>query len=236
MTSIKITVPELKRLCFEKGLSPSGNKPDLVERILNYENSKSNRKKHPKKISAKGSSKSKTKTPKKYKSLPKAVRNSVWVQYLGNENGIGKCLCCGSQIDRGHYECGHVISRNQGGNDTIQNLRPICGSCNKSMSTQNMEEFMKQHGYDQPSNWIGYKKEDDQKFVVNILSDNISKNTSFELNTLSSFDQDQLNQPLLEDSESDNDEDSTDTDDELMENIPKANNTQQFNENCCIII
>lgn len=80
--------------------------------------------------------------------IPATVRNSVWIKYIGNDKGLSKCFCCGYQdIDRGNYECGHVISRSKGGSTNINNLRPICSLCNKSMGTQNMFEFQKKYGF-----------------------------------------------------------------------------------------
>jgi hypothetical protein len=77
-------------------------------------------------------------------SLPAALRNAVWIKYIGNEKGSSVCSCCEyQQIDRGNYECGHVIARAKGGEDHIDNLRPICKLCNTSMGTKNMEEFKK---------------------------------------------------------------------------------------------
>ena len=44
------------------------------------------------------------------------------------------------------FHCGHVISEFNGGNATIDNLRPICPSCNSSMGRTNMDIFMMRHG------------------------------------------------------------------------------------------
>ena len=41
------------------------------------------------------------------------------------------------------YECGHVESEATGGDMSIENLRPICSSCNKSMGIKNMREYIK---------------------------------------------------------------------------------------------
>jgi 5-methylcytosine-specific restriction endonuclease McrA len=44
------------------------------------------------------------------------------------------------------FECGHVISEFNGGTNKLNNLKPICVSCNSSMGTQNMDEFIKNCG------------------------------------------------------------------------------------------
>ena len=44
------------------------------------------------------------------------------------------CFCCNVEpITFANFECGHVQSGVNGGDDKIQNLRPICSLCNKSM-------------------------------------------------------------------------------------------------------
>ena len=74
--------------------------------------------------------------------IPKVLKNAVWDKYIGKEHGIGNCNCCQANIDSKHFECGHVISESKGGELCIENLRPICGLCNKSMGTMDMNEFV----------------------------------------------------------------------------------------------
>lgn len=86
------------------------------------------------------------------KRIPAAVRNAVWNTYIGND--VGKILCfvgCGEYITRGNYECGHVLSEKNNGQITITNLRPICSTCNKSMNTIHMYEFMNLYELQTPS-------------------------------------------------------------------------------------
>lgn len=54
---------------------------------------------------------------------------------------LGNCYVCNKEIDSKHFECGHVVARKKGGEDKLDNLRPICEECNKSMGTQNLQEF-----------------------------------------------------------------------------------------------
>jgi len=80
-------------------------------------------------------------------SIPGTVRNCVWNTYIGDEHKKSSCFCCNSEcISFSNFECGHVIARKNKGLDTVENLRPICSLCNKSMGTQNMITFMKKHG------------------------------------------------------------------------------------------
>lgn len=80
--------------------------------------------------------------------LPAALRNAVWNEYIGSGEGKGICFCCGLEpILRSNYECGHVVSKAKGGNDRLDNLRPVCGMCNKSMGVKNMIEFANECGF-----------------------------------------------------------------------------------------
>jgi 5-methylcytosine-specific restriction endonuclease McrA len=78
-------------------------------------------------------------------SLSQVVRRECWINYLRTipENkGEILCYCCERQlIDAHNFEAGHIISFRNGGSNHANNLRPICGRCNKSMGTQNMDEF-----------------------------------------------------------------------------------------------
>ena len=44
------------------------------------------------------------------------------------------------------FHCGHIISEANGGEIKLDNLRPICHSCNSSMGTVNMDEFIIKYG------------------------------------------------------------------------------------------
>lgn len=85
-----------------------------------------------------------TKTPsRRKKTIPKALRASVWHAYIGQEIGMTKCPCCEtSDITPFNFECGHIMAETKGGSTTIDNLRPICGTCNRSMGTMEMNEFI----------------------------------------------------------------------------------------------
>ena len=75
------------------------------------------------------------------KSIPKSLKILVWNKNIGKEKGIGGCYVCESEIDSKNFECGHIISVKDGGDTNLDNLLPICSSCNKSMGTQNLHEF-----------------------------------------------------------------------------------------------
>jgi hypothetical protein len=79
------------------------------------------------------------------KAPPKYIRELVWKKY----NSIsleGKCYSCGYPVTHSHFEVGHNKALASGGNDDIDNLRPICSDCNKAMgSSMTIEEFKSKH-------------------------------------------------------------------------------------------
>ena len=83
------------------------------------------------------------KKKKRKKKIPQLIREKVWTTYMGNVTS-GKCYCCRTtdlkQLT--NYQCGHVTSEKDGGTLDIGNLRPICGSCNSSMGTKHMRQYM----------------------------------------------------------------------------------------------
>jgi len=81
--------------------------------------------------------------PKKI-SIPIALKIQVWDKCIGLEIGKHKCLCCKTiDIIQMSFHCGHVIPECKGGKTNLSNLKPICQTCNLSMGTKNMDEFMK---------------------------------------------------------------------------------------------
>lgn len=84
---------------------------------------------------------------KKKQTIPKNVRVIVWNHYISEDIIKHKCLCCKKvTICNTNFEVGHVISEKNGGTHEINNLRPICFSCNHSMGTENMIDFVVKYG------------------------------------------------------------------------------------------
>jgi len=82
---------------------------------------------------------------RKKKTIPKHVKTIVWDTYIGADKAIAACCCClFTEISIRNFHCGHVISEANGGDLTIQNLRPICAPCNLSMGKRSMNEFTKE--------------------------------------------------------------------------------------------
>jgi 5-methylcytosine-specific restriction endonuclease McrA len=85
---------------------------------------------------------------KKKSKIPKNVKINVWNTHIDPNIQRHKCLCCKkSIISITEFHVGHVISENAGGTLEINNLRPICASCNYSMGTTNMIDYIVKYGY-----------------------------------------------------------------------------------------
>ena len=85
-------------------------------------------------------------TQRQKKTIPKILKDLTWQRWIGDDIAKAKCLCCGvNEIKMNSFHCGHVISEADGGPTTVENLRPVCATCNLSMRTQNMVKFKEQH-------------------------------------------------------------------------------------------
>ena len=75
------------------------------------------------------------------KAIPKKIRGEAWKIQFG-DSIKGSCFCCKKELDVfDDWHAGHIVSHSNNGKDTADNLRPVCGSCNLSMGTENMDAF-----------------------------------------------------------------------------------------------
>ena len=80
---------------------------------------------------------------RKRRNIPQQIRGEIWIKYNGDTH-YGKCYCCKKEIyELSAWHAGHVIASENGGNDSAENLRPICPACNLAMGTENLYHFMK---------------------------------------------------------------------------------------------
>lgn len=78
------------------------------------------------------------------KKIPGALREQVWLLYCGDIHFKHKCLVtwCENTITPFTFEIGHNIPESKGGRTDINNLRPICAKCNRSMGDDyTIDEF-----------------------------------------------------------------------------------------------
>jgi hypothetical protein len=81
-------------------------------------------------------------------SIPHTLKRLVWNFWIGEDHGTSKCLCCNlTKISQMNFVCGHIIAEINGGKLIPNNLKPICQSCNSSIGTKNMNDFIKKYGF-----------------------------------------------------------------------------------------
>jgi 5-methylcytosine-specific restriction endonuclease McrA len=72
-------------------------------------------------------------------SIPAIIKDQVWNTWIGEEIGKTKCpLCQHNEIRQSRFHCAHVTAKSKGGRNLIENLRPICSTCNHSMANHNL--------------------------------------------------------------------------------------------------
>lgn len=83
---------------------------------------------------------------KRKKNIKLSLKRQVWCKYVGREKGMTKCMCCKIiDIDKDSFVCGHIIAESKGGETVVNNLKPICSSCNSSMGNENMDDFIEKY-------------------------------------------------------------------------------------------
>ena len=69
--------------------------------------------------------------------IPKRVRELVWTTYNGK---VFSCNCyvtwCDNKLNVFNFQVGHDLPESKGGTLDIDNLKPICSSCNLSMGNK----------------------------------------------------------------------------------------------------
>lgn len=79
--------------------------------------------------------------------ITQSFRNTLWIKYCG-ETYKTKCLCCNSnEISVHNFECGHILSKKNGGLISIENIVPICSFCNRSMGSTHMFKYMEKNNF-----------------------------------------------------------------------------------------
>jgi hypothetical protein len=76
-------------------------------------------------------------------SIPKKLRREVWNKR--NNKLSGKCFCCDDKLDYDNFESGHIVSIFFGGKTSLENLEPICRTCNNDMRTKNLISFKEKY-------------------------------------------------------------------------------------------
>lgn len=78
--------------------------------------------------------------------IPKTLQNKVWEkEFNAMTNGNCPIYNCTNILDKkvsNSWQCGHIISVMNGGETNLDNLRPICTPCNKSMSSMDWDDYI----------------------------------------------------------------------------------------------
>ena len=75
------------------------------------------------------------------------LRRNVWTAHIGDVFYTQCYTGCGRQVTPFTFYCGHVISKADGGQASVTNLRPICGPCLSSIRGRNLYDFSIQNAY-----------------------------------------------------------------------------------------
>ena len=90
-------------------------------------------------------SSSDTENQYKRETLPKCVRNALFINYFKDQR-IGLCQCCKRENRTiGNFHAGHIQALINNGSTSLENLVPICMLCNTSMGRYNLNEFIQKY-------------------------------------------------------------------------------------------
>lgn len=80
------------------------------------------------------------------RTIPPKLKKQVWEKYTKIPNATeNPCYVCNDTITVWEFECGHVKAFINGGLTTVNNLRPICSSCNRSMGKKDLYTYKKEY-------------------------------------------------------------------------------------------
>lgn len=120
---------------------------------------------------------------RKRPAIPKTLQKQVWQKEF-NAMTNGKCPIykCPNILDTktvNSWQCGHITSIMNGGETSLDNLRPICPTCNQKMSSMNWDDYvnklLKDHiiedSFNDNDNVKCYKKESNQCTITVTIKD-----------------------------------------------------------------
>lgn len=84
---------------------------------------------------------------RKRKSINRRTYTKIWLKlYPGLFSGVCK-LCNTNEIsltDTSSWEASHIIPFSKGGDETLENLIPLCKNCNRSMGKKTVQDYAKE--------------------------------------------------------------------------------------------
>lgn len=82
---------------------------------------------------------------KQRQSPPAPVRRALWKKYYGTSLEGGCWACTTENIDPWNFHAGHIKPHKEGGEAKVDNLVPLCASCNTSMGAMNAHEYKEKY-------------------------------------------------------------------------------------------
>lgn len=67
------------------------------------------------------------------------LRDVVWYTWCVTS---AVCFTCNQEITKDSWECSHILAASKGGAYTLQNLRPLCSTCNGRMKARHMYRYI----------------------------------------------------------------------------------------------
>jgi len=74
--------------------------------------------------------------------IPANIRYATWRKYCGNTLD-SLCWSCHTMVTFENWHAGHVLAWSKGGPDSVDNLRPLCSTCNHHMSDKHMRDYIR---------------------------------------------------------------------------------------------
>ena len=97
------------------------------------------------KMSIKEDTISEVDTPYKKETIPKCVRNALWINFF-KDSRTGICQCCKREtVSIGNFHAGHIIAEVNGGKTSLENLTVLCMLCNTSCQRNNVQDFINKY-------------------------------------------------------------------------------------------
>ena len=72
---------------------------------------------------------------------PLPLRERCWRRFFGPWL-VGRCFVCGGDLSAFQFHCSHIVARAAWGPTHVSNLVPLCSSCNGSVGSDDVLQFM----------------------------------------------------------------------------------------------
>ena len=76
--------------------------------------------------------------------ISKSLKTCIWNDNIGDNIRAAHCICCNNAVIKvENFHAGHIVAESMGGETNQNNLLPICATCNTSMGSTHMNDFVK---------------------------------------------------------------------------------------------